>query len=81
MANKKANRVRRKKDADPEVNALIQDYPHLTVDHIIPKQYGGELDIKNIQMLTWNRNQEKGGKFYWKHDYLPTCQPYGVHHL
>jgi hypothetical protein len=78
-----SNRIRRSLPSpdDGAFAEMVREYPSLTVDHIIPKKNGGTLDIGNTQMLTSNRNHEKDCKFWWRHPFLPTCQPYGIHHL
>ena len=81
---KRANEVRKSIPSpdDGLLEEFIRDMPEgLTIDHIIPKCHGGQLDIGNVQWLTRDRNNKKGNKYWWLHPYLPTCQPYGVHHL
>jgi len=79
-----ANKIKRGLVPLPDggvLQAMIQEYPYCTVDHIISRYHGGPLDIGNVQMLKSKRNNAKGHDFWWRHPYLPTCQPFGLHHL
>ena len=38
----------------------LKDDSFATIDHIIPKQYGGSSDLSNLQLMCRRCNQVKG---------------------
>src|SRR6266516_1099412 len=43
----------------------------LAVDHIIPRKYGGQHDLSNLQFLCRRHNSAKGSRddHYWSHEF------------